>query len=347
VTSGASGLFGVGISGPSLRKIERSIFEHHPPRAVILFRRNIEEERQLVDLTADLRALPGEPFLCIDQEGGSVDRLRDLVGPFPSFHLAALAGFARRAGELAGEACARFGLDVDLAPVVDRRLPGAGEAVLGDRAVAEDPEAVTSAAREFLRGLHSRGVGGCLKHFPGLGRAVSDTHKALPILPSGDGEREKDLAPFRALHRLACAVMVSHAADADGGLPGTLSHETTTELLRGEVGFRGAAFTDDLEMGALDSFGGIAERSAAASRAGCDLLWVCSRIEEYPECVERVETDVPEGRRRQARLRVDRYVQHLADLKRKEVPPSRPLEVLAAHIAALRETIAEETGTAT
>jgi beta-N-acetylhexosaminidase len=345
VISGASRLFGVGISGPSLRKIERSILERHPPRAVILFRRNIDEERQLIDLTADLRALPGEPFLCIDQEGGSVDRLRDLVGPFPSFRFAALAGFARRAGELAGEACARFGFDVDLAPVVDRRLPGAGEAVLGERAVDEEPEAVTSASREFLRGLHSRGVGGCLKHFPGLGRAVSDTHKALPILPAGDGEREKDLAPFRALHELAGAVMVSHAAGAGDGLPGTLSRETASQLLRGEVGFRGAAFTDDLEMGALEEFGGIAERSAAACLAGCDLLWVCSRIEEYPECVERVGREVPESRRSEASRRIDGYVEHLHELKRKAVPPTRPLEVLAAHVAALREAIAEETAT--
>jgi beta-N-acetylhexosaminidase len=345
VISGASRLFGVGISGPSLRKIERSILERHPPRAVILFRRNIDEERQLIDLTADLRALPGEPFLCIDQEGGSVDRLRDLVGPFPSFRFAALAGFARRAGELAGEACARFGFDVDLAPVVDRRLPGAGEAVLGERAVDEEPEAVTSASREFLRGLHSRGVGGCLKHFPGLGRAVSDTHKALPILPAGDGEREKDLAPFRALHELAGAVMVSHAAGAGDGLPGTLSRETASQLLRGEVGFRGAAFTDDLEMGALEEFGEIAERSAAACLAGCDLLWVCSRIEEYPECVERVGREVPESRRSEASRRIDGYVEHLHELKRKAVPPTRPLEVLAAHVAALREAIAEETAT--
>ncbi|HEY6064711.1 MAG TPA: glycoside hydrolase family 3 N-terminal domain-containing protein, partial [Thermoanaerobaculia bacterium] len=177
MTAPGSRLFGVGISGPALAESERAILARHPSRAVILFRRNIQEERQLLDLTADLRSLPGQPFLCLDQEGGSVDRLRELAGPFPSFHAAARAGFARHAGELAGEACARFGFDVDLAPVVDRRLAGAGEAVLGERTVDEDPDAVTSAAREFLRGLHERGVGGCLKHFPGLGRAVSDTHK--------------------------------------------------------------------------------------------------------------------------------------------------------------------------
>ncbi|HEY6064845.1 MAG TPA: glycoside hydrolase family 3 N-terminal domain-containing protein, partial [Thermoanaerobaculia bacterium] len=268
-----------------------------------------------------------------------------LAGPFPSFHAAARAGFARRAGELAGEACARFGFDVDLAPVVDRRLAGAGETVLGERTVDADPESVASAAREFLRGLHSRGVGGCLKHFPGLGRAVSDTHKHLPTLPAGNGEKEKDLAPFRALHDLARAVMVSHAANAADGLPATLSRETATDLLRGEIGFRGATFTDDLEMGALDAFGGLPERSAAASIAGCDLLWVCSRIEEYPDCVERVGRDVPPERIAEASRRLDGYAGHLGELRRNRIPPARPLEVLAANVAAFREAIAEATAT--
>ncbi|HEX9148036.1 MAG TPA: glycoside hydrolase family 3 N-terminal domain-containing protein [Thermoanaerobaculia bacterium] len=336
----ASRLFGVGIPGTSIESKERAILERYPPRAVILFRRNIEEERQLEDLTADIRSLPGEPFLCLDQEGGPVDRLRSVVGPFPSFHAAARAGFARRAGELAGEACARFGFDVDLAPVVDRRLPGAGETVLGERAAAEDPDVVAGAARDFLRGLHSHGIGGCLKHFPGLGRARSDTHKSLPLLSSDAAEREKDLAPFRALQEIAGAIMVSHAAGEDG-VPATLSRDVATTLLREGVGFRGAAFTDDLEMGALDAFGGLAARAAAAVRAGCDLPWVCSRIEEYPECVEQVERDVAEDRLAEASARIEAYVERLADLRRRAVTPSRPLEVLAAHIAALRETIAE------
>ena len=340
MSPGASRLFGVGISGTALREKERAILERDPPRAVILFRRNIEAEPQVVDLVREIHALPGEPFVCVDQEGGPVDRFRDVVGPFPSFYSATRAGFARRAGELAGEACARFGFDVDLAPVVDRRLPGAGEAVLGERAVDEDPDAVARAAREFLRGLHSRGVGGCVKHFPGLGRAVSDTHESLPVLPMDVGELERDLAPFRAVGDLAGAVMVSHAAGADGR-PASLSPEVATALLRGRLGFRGAAFTDDLEMGALGAFGGLPERAAAAAIAGCDLLWVCSKIEEYPECVARVERDVPESRRDEASRRIDGYVAHLAELRRKEVPPSRPLDVLAAHVAALSETIAK------
>jgi beta-N-acetylhexosaminidase len=344
VTNGASRLFGVGISGTTLEPKERAILGRCPPRAVILFRRNIEGKRQLEDLTAEIRSLSGSPFLALDQEGGPVDRLKGIVGPFPSFHDAARTGFARRAGELAGEACARFGFDVDLAPVVDRRLPGAGETVLGERTVADDPDDVTHAAREFLRGLHSRGIGGCLKHFPGLGRARSDTHKLLPVVPDDPDERERDLAPFRALGEIAVAIMISHAAGADG-LPSSLSRGIGTTLLRETLGFKGVAMSDDLEMGALDSFGALPDRSAAALRAGCDLLWVCSRIEEYAECVARVESDVPGDRRGEAAHRVEAYAEGLADLKRRAVPASRPLEMLAANVAALRETIAETRAT--
>jgi beta-N-acetylhexosaminidase len=336
MTSSPSGLFGVGLAGPALDPIERAILERLPPRAVILFSRNIETERQLADLCDEIRSLPGEPLLCLDQEGGRVDRLRAIAGPFPSFYEAARAGLSRRAGEAAGDACARFGFRVDLAPVVDRRVPGAGEAVLGDRAAAEDPDRVAEAAREFLEGLHSRGVGGCLKHFPGLGRARFDTHLTLPMLPADAGGEDRDLAPFRALHELAGAVMVSHAASPDNSRPASLSPDVATRLLRDAVGFRGATFSDDLEMGALAEFGGLPERSAAAMRAGCDLLFVCSRLEEYPECVARVETEVPEDRRAEAARRMDGYADRLRGLSA-AAPPPRSLDAIAADVAALKQ----------
>ncbi|MEO8347882.1 MAG: glycoside hydrolase family 3 N-terminal domain-containing protein, partial [Acidobacteriota bacterium] len=142
MTAEASRLFGVGLSGPVLLAEERAILEEIPPSAVILFRRNIETAGVLARLVRDIRTLPGRPLLLIDQEGGPVDRLRDLAGPFPSFHAAARAGEARRAGEIAGRACSLLGFDVDLAPVVDRRLPGAGEAVLGERTVAGETDAI-------------------------------------------------------------------------------------------------------------------------------------------------------------------------------------------------------------
>jgi beta-N-acetylhexosaminidase len=337
----ASRLFGVGIAGPALDPSERAILERHPPRAVVLFKRNIESERQIADLAADIGTLPGPPFLAIDQEGGPVDRLQELAGPFPSFHDAAEAGLARRAGELAAEACARVGVRLDLAPVVDRRLPGSGESVLGERTAAAEPDRIIAAARDFLEGLHSRGVAGCLKHFPGLGRAGRDTHRALPFLPDDQEEQERDLAPFRALKDIAGAIMVSHAAGARDRLPASLSPETATRLLRSGVGFKGVAFSDDLEMGALAEFGDLGERSAASIRAGCDLALVCSRLEEYPECVARTQAEVPAPRLEEASRRIDVFVQRLRTLERKAPPPDRSLEEIAADVAALRERIAE------
>ena len=345
----AGSVFGVGIGGTSLSSREQEILERFPPRAVILFRRNIEGVEQLSLLASRLKSPPSAPFLCLDQEGGPVDRLRDLLGPTISFREAAQTGRARLAGELAGEACARFSFDVDLAPVVDRLLPGASEKVLRDRCASSDPEEIARAASEFLAGLASRGVGGCVKHFPGLGRADLDTHKELPALPDDPGEEERDLAPFRATMDAAGAVMISHAAGADG-IPASLSPEKATGLLRGAVrsggpcgppnplGFRGAAFSDDLEMGALAAFGELPRRCALAMEAGCDLLFVCSRIEEYPDCAAAVGREIAPERIAQAAGRLDAYARRLEDLRRAATGPDRPLAALIADIRELRES---------
>jgi beta-N-acetylhexosaminidase len=335
--SKTSRLFGVGISGPELTPRERAILSEHPPRAAILFARNVASAEQLPRLTAELAAMGA--VVCLDQEGGKVDRLREVLGESVSFFAAARAGLPRLAGELAGESCARFGVSVDLAPVVDRLLPGASGRILSDRCAAEEPEAVAAAATDFLDGLHSRGVSGCVKHFPGLGRAELDTHHALPRIPDDPDEEARDLAPFAATMELAGAVMISHAAGPDG-TPASLSFSRATGLLREALAFEGAAFTDDLEMGALSSFGGLPERSALASAAGCDLLFVCSRIEEYPACVREVELRVSRERREQATARLEAWEARVRRLASGTAPSGRPIERLAADIAALRASTA-------
>ena len=342
MTTAASGVFGVGLSGPTLLPRERAILEDRPPGAVILFRRNIETADLLARLVDEIRGLPGRPLLLLDQEGGPVDRLRDLAGPFPSFHAAARSGLAGNAGEIAGRACALLGFDVDLAPVVDRRLPGAGESVLGERSAAADPEEIIAAARDFLRGLHAHGVGGCLKHFPGLGRARFDTHEALPLLAEDPLQLEADLRPFRVLHELAGAVMVSHAAGETDSMPASLSREVATRLLRDAVGFEGVTLSDDLEMGALSRFGGLPERSVAAVNAGCDLVFVCSRTEEYPACVDAVERSVPGERLAEGLGRGSTYRERLEALRFRAPSAEGSLAALREEVAALRSRI--ETG---
>lgn len=328
-------LFGVGIGGTEISPEERGILSRFPPWAVILFRRNIETADQLAALVADLKTLPGPPVLCLDQEGGPVDRLKDILGPTISFGAAARTGQARSAGELAGESCRAFGFDVDLAPVVDRGLPEAGSLVLGERCAAAEPKAIERAAREFLEGLHARGVGGCLKHFPGLGRARLDTHKALPKLEPSPAEERLDIAPFRALMDAAGALMISHAAGPEGR-PASLSPEVGTTLLRKRFGFKGAAFSDDLEMGALDGVGDLPTRSAAALYAGCDLLFVCKQIEAYPDCVDAVENQISSERRAEAARRLQIYRRHLEEMQALAPPASRPIAELMADIAALK-----------
>jgi beta-N-acetylhexosaminidase len=227
-----------------------------------------------------------------------------------------------------------LGVDIDLAPVVDRLLPGASARILGDRAAAADPESVARAANDFLHGLREAGVGGCVKHFPGLGRADLDTHKELPRIPEDPREEKLDLAPFLATMEEAGAVMISHAAGEDGE-PASLSRGKAHDLLRQRLGFSGAAFSDDLEMGALQAFGSLPERCAGALLAGCDLLFVCSRVSKYEECVGTVERRVPVERQSEAQERLALYARRLAGVKESSRLPDRPLEALIEDIRSL------------
>lgn len=335
----AGRVFGVGIGGPALADEERRILERNPPWAIVLFRRNLPSAESIVRLAEDLKRLPGPPVLCVDQEGGPVDRFRNFLGSTASFRDAARAGLARRAGELAGRACRLLGFDVDFAPVVDRELPGASDRILAGRCAASDPGEVVEAALEFLEGLHGEGVGGCAKHFPGLGRANLDTHQSLPLLPDDPEEEARDLAPFAATMELAGAVMVSHAAGPEG-LPASLSPLRIRHLLRRSLGFHGAVFSDDLEMGALSAFGELSDRCVEAMRAGCDLLNVCSRIDEYTGCVEAVERDVPAARLDEAAARLAEYREKIDGLRRSAPDAPHGLDELRAEIRALREQTA-------
>ncbi|MEP6993413.1 MAG: glycoside hydrolase family 3 N-terminal domain-containing protein [Acidobacteriota bacterium] len=334
----SSRLFAIGIAGPRLTDVERGILRDEPPYGVILFRRNIQDAEQLRELIAELKRLSVR-FLFVDQEGGPVDRLAGVLAPTPSFQSAARGGRARRLGELAGAALAALGFDVDLAPVVDRGVADAGALVLGERCASADPGEVLRAGAEFLDGLHTMRIGGCLKHFPGLGRARLDTHKSLPLLEPDPHQEALDLAPFDGLMARARAIMVSHAAGPDG-VPASLSRERATRLLRERIGFEGAAFSDDLEMGALDSFGDLPERCAQASAAGCDLLFVCRQIERYMECVSAVEKSVPVARRAEAAQRLEEYAGHLAALRAAAGAPVPTPEIVAAQLRELTESLA-------
>ncbi|HEY1415662.1 MAG TPA: beta-N-acetylhexosaminidase [Caulobacteraceae bacterium] len=276
-----------GCAGPALSKTEAAFFRDAQPWGFILFGRNIETPDQVRRLTQDLRATVARtdaPVL-IDQEGGRVARLR----PPHWRRYPAGAAYARlaatdpaHAGEMAwlgGRLIAHdlfaLGVNVDCAPVLDVPQPGAHD-VIGDRALGDSPGLVARLARRFALGLTAGGVSPVIKHIPGHGRAMADSHEALPETDASQAELEAtDFAPFRALADQAMA-MTAHVVyrALDPQRPATISPTVIGEVIRGRIGFSGLLMTDDLSMKALG--GTFSERTTSALAAGCDIVLHCN-----------------------------------------------------------------------
>lgn len=273
------------MSGAALTADERAFFADADPAGYILFKRNCADPDQLRALTDSLRELHGRErlFICIDQEGGRVARLRaPQWTDYPSGEAfdrlyqtapASAIEAARSNAEAMGRELAAMGITVDCHPPLDVRQPGAHD-VIGDRALGSDPMQVAALGRAILDGLARAGVAGCVKHMPGHGRTTTDTHKEMPTVTAAEEELETDLAPFRALSDTPIG-MTGHLLFTawDKENPATLSPLIINEIIRKRIGFDGLLLTDDIDMEALS--GTIAERSERALQAGCDLVLNC------------------------------------------------------------------------
>ncbi len=308
----------IGLPGPELDSSSADLLWQHQPGGIVLFGRNCVAPEQLFDLVQAIRRVLPRALLAIDAEGGRVDRLRGVVAPAPAASRLATQppGASLFAGRAVGRALRLFDLDVDFAPVVDLDRGWVGNA-LDDRCFGRRPEEVAARARAFLSGLHSAGIGGCLKHYPGLGGAGEDTHHEGSVVSLTREELEDDLAPFDALGAFAGAVMISHAVypayDARE-LPATLS-PCIHRLLRRRLGPDVLAVCDDLEMHALAPWGDLPERTAAAFLAGCDVLPVCRSLAALPAIAERLADPALEARHLEAHGRIERYRNYLRSLR--------------------------------
>lgn len=271
-----------GCSGPLLTAEERAFFRDADPLGFILFARNCQTPDQARRLSADLRDSVGRadaPVL-IDQEGGRVARLRPphwrARPPARAFGMlfardpAAGLEACRLNARLMAADCAAIGVDVDCAPVLDVPVPGAHD-IIGDRAFAVDPAAVIALGRGQADGLLAGGVLPVAKHMPGHGRALSDSHLALPIVDAGLADlQQADFSTFKALADLPWG-MTAHVlyTALEVGHPATLSERVIRDVIRGAIGFDGLLLSDDLTMRALT--GTLAERTRACLVAGCDV----------------------------------------------------------------------------
>jgi len=271
----------VGIAGPVLTPAEAALLRAHRPAGVILFGRNVVEPVQLHALTAALRAaLPQGAVLLVDQEGGRVARLRPphwrahpaagRIGEVYDTNPQAGLRAAWLTGALIGLDCAASGFNVACAPVLDVRRAGASD-VVGDRSFSADPQAVARLGAAMADGLLASGVLPVIKHAPGHGQAMVDSHVALPEVAQ---LATADLTPFIANAGLPWA-MTAHVLyrDRDAERPATLSPLIINQVIRGEIGFAGLLCSDDLAMQALR--GTPAERAVSCLQAGCDLALYC------------------------------------------------------------------------
>lgn len=269
----------VGLAGPALLDEEAALFRDHRPAGAILFARNIHDPQQVAALSAAIRAvLPPHAVIAVDQEGGRVARLRP-----PHWHAhppaAAFEYLGARAawltGALIGVDCAAAGIDLVCAPVLDVRVPGAHD-VIGDRAFSSDPDVVARLAQAMADGLMAAGVQPVGKHAPGHGRAMVDSHAALPRVPP-DQDLTDDMRPFILCHGLPW-MMTAHIlySALDPAWPATLSSAIIGRVIRGRIGFKGVLVSDDLAMSALTGHPGA--RAARAVAAGCDLALHCSGV---------------------------------------------------------------------
>jgi beta-N-acetylhexosaminidase len=299
-----------GLAGPTLSAEERTFFAAVEPAGFILFRRNVVDRAQLRALTDSLRELTARERLpiLIDQEGGPVARMRPPEWPdFPAgpafdslYEAAPMSGIeaARANAHALGLMLSEAGVSVDCLPLLDVAQPET-TAAIATRAYGGEPMRVAAMGRATLEGLAAGGVVGVVKHMPGHGRAVVDSHHLLPTVAATAAELEVDLEPFR---RLAAApmAMTSHIVYSawDDERPATISPLVIDRVIRGSIGFDGLLMTDDIDMKALSGSAG--DKAAAAIAAGCDLVLDCwARMDEMVAIAERLS---PIGERSRERL---------------------------------------------
>jgi beta-N-acetylhexosaminidase len=294
-------------------------------------------------------------FLCVDMEGGTVDRLKNAIAPAPS----AAEVFAaedrrlfRKHGKLIGESCRALGFNTDFAPVLDLALEPS-RTVMGSRAVSPDPRQASVYAREFLAGLREAGVLGCGKHFPGLGEANLDTHHELPAVAKPLKRLwVEDLLPYRTLRRQMPLVMVSHAAYPEvthDRTPASLSKKWITDILRKKIGYRGLVVSDDLEMGGVLKAAPIEQAAVEHLRAGGDLCLICHQeefvVRAYEALVKEAERDRKfAGRVAESSKRLLAFKKKSRELKRRvSQPTAAKLQSLSRQLWEFSEQVRLET----
>jgi beta-N-acetylhexosaminidase len=341
----------IGLPGPQLDLMTRSLLQTIQPGGILLNTHNIESAQQVAELTSTIRSLIDvPPIIAVDQEGGRVDRLKHIFTPMPSADLLRASGeasVAGRMGEIAAEALRTLGFNVNFAPVLDIASDDAANNGLKGRYLGSNLAEVVRLGGAYLEGLQHGGIVGVGKHFPGLGAAVIDSHSDLPTIDRSREEILKnDIAPytelFSKINARLNAVIIAHghypALDGPAPLPSSLSKNVVTGLLREELGFKGLTITDDLEMGAITATRDLSEAAVMAIEAGIDMVMIATSHspDRATAAWEAMVNAAREGRI--TKTHISRSFDHLARIKSMLSPP-HPYSDQA--VSRMRERIGE------
>ena len=341
----------IGLPGPQLDLMTRSLLQSIQPGGILLNSHNLESAAQVVELTSAIRSLiEVPPIIAIDQEGGRVDRLKHIYTPMPSADLLRASGdaaVAARTGEIAAEALRTLGINMNLAPVLDIAVEDAADNGLKGRYLGSSVAEVVRLAGAYLEGLQHGGVAGAGKHFPGLGAGTIDSHSQLPTIDrSRDELLRHEIAPyvelFSKINARLNTVVIAHAHypafDGPAPLPSSLSKNIITGLLREELGFKGLTITDDLGMGAIVAARDLSESAVMAIEAGVDMVMVAdsTSTERATTAWEAMVRAANEARINKTHW--NRAFDHLARIKSMLSPP---LAYSEQAVARIRERIGE------
>jgi beta-N-acetylhexosaminidase len=292
------------VAGTALDDEDRRRLQHPLVGGVILFARNYASSEQLLRLTSDIHALRSPALvIAVDHEGGRVQRFREGFTAIPAMRGLGRVwdGNPQHAGHLAHEVgyvlaaeLRAHGVDLSFAPVLD--IDYGNSSVIGDRALHSDPQAIADLARALVQGFRQGGMSAVGKHFPGHGHVRADSHHEVPIDDRPYAEIEAiDLVPFRRLIESGLGgIMPAHVIYPQVDRhPAGFSPVWLKTILRGELGFDGVIFSDDLSMEGASVAGGVVDRARAAFGAGCDMVLVCNNPPAADELLEHLDFAMP------------------------------------------------------
>ncbi len=291
------------IEGTQLAAVDRERLRHPLVGGVILFSRNYSSLRQLTELTAEIHSLRSSPLLiAVDHEGGRVQRFRENFTRLPAMrelgkiwdeHPGRARHLTQQTGYVLAAELRACGVDLSFTPVLD--VDHGQSCIIGDRAFHRKPQAITDLAHSLMLGLKAGGMAAVGKHFPGHGYIKADSHIEVPVDNRTYADIEmNDLVPFRKMIDFGLAGMMPAHVIYPGvdARPAGFSKVWLKEILRGELGFDGCIFSDDLSMEGAAVAGNIVQRAEAAFSAGCDMALVCNNPQAADELLERLQWNI-------------------------------------------------------